>query len=308
MFTKFAFVFAAMIHDVDHQGVPNTRLAFESDPIVELHGALSVAEKHSIKVAFRTLSESGFDEFRSIVFESPDDQLQMHHIVSNVVVSTDIASPERMQSTKKRWEEAFAHPFRTSSLPYGGLSLAGQSPLSEIATVQASKPQLVSMQDTPTPHNSRQQRRSSLNHVLQLNGGQTVEYFTETDDDEEEDNARMALRHSVVIETMLNVADVAHSMQSWELFLFWNRKLFEELYVALKAGRSDNDPSNDWYKNQLGFYRIYVLPLAEKMDKCGVFGERGREWVKNAVLIRDRWTREGEQLTNDMIASVKRDF
>lgn len=153
----------------------------------------------------------------------------MHRIVSNVVVSTDIASPGRMQSTKQRWEDAFAHP--ESSLPFGRLSLAGQSPLSEIATVQASKIQLVSMEDEPTSHHSKQHKRSSLKHVVQLTGGQTIEYSSETDGDHngDKDNDKPALRHCVVIETMLNVADVAHSMQSWELFLFWNRKLFEEI-------------------------------------------------------------------------------
>jgi len=63
MFTKFAFVFAAMIHDVDHQGVPNTRLALENDPIVELNDPISVAERHSIKVAFRSLSERSLRNF-----------------------------------------------------------------------------------------------------------------------------------------------------------------------------------------------------------------------------------------------------
>ncbi|EED92977.1 hypothetical protein THAPSDRAFT_268740 [Thalassiosira pseudonana CCMP1335] len=217
---KFSFVFAAIIHDVDHQGVPNARLVVENDPIVQLYDGISVAEKHSIKVAFRTLNESEFDEFRSLVFESPDDRLHMHHIVTNLVVNTDIASPERAQSSK---------------------------------------------------------------------------------------DSRMALRHSVVIETMLNVADVAHSMQSWELFLFWNRNLFEELYDAYKGGRSENNPANGWYENQLFFYKIYVLPLAAKMQMCGVFGRRGGEFLRNAILIRDQWEREGDQITKDMIVSVERE-
>lgn len=327
MFTKFAFVFAAIIHDVDHQGVPNTTLVKEKDPVVETHGGISAAEKQSIKVAFRTLNEGDYDEFRSVVFESPDDQLQMHRIVTNLVISTDIASPERMQSTKLRWEEAFSHPAPWRSTTFGGsgstssgslmqlgrLSLAGQSPLSEIATVQASKPQLVAMQNDTSSMvvgDPRLERRNSLKRVVQLNGGVGHEYYDHNDNDTyDEDELRTALRHSVVIETMLNVADVAHSMQSWELFLFWNRKLFEELYVAYKEGRSDGDPSVGWYKNQLGFYRLYVIPLAEKMKKCGVFStEGGGVWVRNAMLIRDRWSREGEEVTRDMIASVKRDL
>lgn len=305
MLTKFAFVFAAMIHDVDHQGVPNTRLAIEKDPLVEQHGRTSVAEKHSIQIAFQTLCESAYDEYRSTIFSSPDDYLHMHRIVTNVVVSTDIASPERMHSTTMRWQAAFSRPVpKTVRSSVGRLSLAGKSPLSEIATVHASKPQLVPVEIVSTMHNGYE-RTKTLKRVLEVNGGQSIEYFSDVADDED---ARMALQQSVVIETMLNVADVAHSMQSWELFLFWNRRLFEELFVAFKVGRSDHEPSGDWYENQLGFYTIYVIPLAEKMKQCKVFGTLGEEWVNNASLIRDRWKLEGEQITNDMIASVKRDY
>jgi hypothetical protein len=208
-----------------------------------------------------------------------------------------------------RWDEAFFHPPPNSSLPIDRLSsLAGKSHLSDIATVQASKPQLVPMQDFSNTHQGKQPGRSSIKRSLQLNGGQTVEFISECSDDGDDNDAITALQQSVVIETMLNVADVAHSMQSWELFLFWNRRLFEELYVAFKMGRSEIDPSNDWYENQLGFYKLYIIPLAEKMHTCGVFGKLGRQWTNNAVLIRDRWSREGEQITTDMIASVKSIF
>jgi hypothetical protein len=305
MLTKFSFVFAAMIHDVDHQGVPNTRLVLEKDPLVEIHGRTSVAEKHSIKIAFQTLSESDYDEFRSTIFSSPEDYLQMHRIVTNAVVSTDIASPERMHSTKMRWQAAFSRPVPKSvRSSLGRLSLAGKSPSSEIATVQASKPQIVPVEIVSTMHNGGQ-GSSTLKRVLEVNGDQAIEYFSDVAND---DDARIALQQSVIIETMLNVADVAHSMQSWELFLFWNRKLFEELYAAFTGGRSDAEPSDDWYQNQLGFYTLYVIPLAEKMRQCKAFGTLRGEWVNNANLIRDRWKMEGEQITKDMIASVKRNF
>ena len=344
MFTKFAFVFAAMIHDVDHQGVPNARLAKEQDPLIDVHGSISTAEKHSIQVAFKTLSESDYEEFRNVVFDSPEDQLQMHRIVFNVVISTDIASAERGLATKERWDEAFnnnnnnnnkhqptlggsasSSPSNSSTppLPLGRLSLAGKTSLSEIATVQASKPQIVSMQNTSSVttqhhHPHRQQHNQRKRTSLQLNGGQTVEYFTEFDSDDDDNDSdsddaedkRMALQQSVIIETMLNVADVAHSMQSWELFVLWNKRLFEELYEAYKSGRSDTDPSDGWYENQVGFYSMYVIPLAEKMKKCGVFGQEdvSGEWVKNAIEIRDRWRREGEEITRDMIDTVKREL
>jgi hypothetical protein len=313
-FTKFSFVFAAIIHDVDHQGVPNATLVLENDPIAQQYDGKSVAEKHSIKVAFRTLYESEFGEFCSAVFGSPDDRLHMHHIVTNLVISTDIASPERAQSTKMRWEEAFSKPTPPSGpLPFGRLSLAVKSSSStKIATVTASEPKLVSIQSSKMPVYKQNEsemmsssiceegRRINIKRSLQLNGGQTVEYFTSSN----QEDSQLALRHSVVIETMLNVADVAHSMQSWELFLFWNRNLFEELYDAFMCGRSETNPCNGWYENQLKFYTFYIVPLAEKMQKVGVFGDAGGRFLKNALSIRDQWKREGEKATKDMIESV----
>jgi hypothetical protein len=313
-FTKFSFVFAAIIHDVDHQGVPNATLVQENDPIALQYDGKSVAEKHSIKVAFRTLSESGFEELRSVIFGSPDDRLHMHHIVTNLVISTDIASPERAQSTKLRWEEAFSKPIPPSGpLPFGRLSLAMKSSsATKIATVTASEPKLVSIESSKMPMYKQNEsemmassiceegRRNNIKRSLQLNGGQTVEYFTSSN----QEDSQLALRHSVVIETMLNVADVAHSMQSWELFLFWNHSLFEELYDAFLCGRSENDPCNGWYENQLKFYKFYVLPLAEKMQKVVVFGDAGSRFFKNALSIRDQWEREGEKMTRDMIEAV----
>jgi hypothetical protein len=309
MFSKFAFVFSAVIHDVDHQGVPNTRLVLEGDPIVEQHGNSSTAEKHSIKVAFRTLNESEFDILRSVIFESSDDHFQLQRIVTSVVVSTDIASPERAQSTRMRWDEAFFHPSPCSSLPFGKLSMVVKFDMSEIATVQASKPLLVSTQDLSTNLQRKQPRRHSSNtqemekKLSQSESDRDSIYYDFNDQD-----TRIALQQSVLIETMLNVADVAHAMQSWELFLFWNRRLYEELYVAYKIGRSEIDPSVDWFQNQLGFYKLYIIPLAKKMQTCGVFGRLGCVWTNNAIAIRDRWSREGDQITTDMIASVKTAF
>ena len=313
-FAKFAFVFAGFIHDVDHQGVPNARLVEEDDPICNTYGRISVAEKHSIKVAFRTLNESDYDEFRSTVYETNEDKLRLHRIIHSIVLSTDIASPERMQETKKRWHEAFSRPDQDgTSNAFSRLSLAGKyTATEEIATVQASKLQLVSCDVNDIrrggehdPRGELLMKRNSMSRTLQMEGGQTVEYFASSSN---EDDIKTALRHSVMMETMLNVADVSHAMQSWELFCFWNRKLYQELYSAFKAGRSKNDPSSGWYENELNFFRGYIIPLAEKMKKSGMFGDRGDEWTENAIRIRDRWKKEGERISEEMINAVKQDF
>ncbi|KAL7493781.1 hypothetical protein ACHAWT_004269 [Skeletonema menzelii] len=314
-FAKFAFVFAAFIHDVDHQGVPNARLVEEDDPICNTYGRISVAEKHSIKVAFRTLNESDYDEFRSTVYETNEDKLRLHRIIHSLVLSTDIASPERMRETKKRWHEAFSRPDPDhGSIAFSRLSLAGKNATTkEIATVQASKLQLVSCDVNDTRREGKYEARGELlmkrnsmtTRTLQMEGGQTIEYFVSSSN---KDDIKAALRHSVMLETMLNIADVSHAMQSWELFCFWNRKLYEELYSAFKAGRSDNDPSSGWYENELNFFRGYIIPLSEKMHKSGMFGERGDEWTKNATRIRDRWKREGKRVSKEMINAARKDF
>lgn len=50
----FAMVFAALIHDTGHTGVPNSILVEEEDEMAILHNDVSVAEQNSLHVAFST--------------------------------------------------------------------------------------------------------------------------------------------------------------------------------------------------------------------------------------------------------------
>jgi hypothetical protein len=42
------------------------------------------------------------------------------------------------------------------------------------------------------------------------------------------------------------------------------------LYKAYVEGRSATDPSENWYKDELGFFDFYMIPLAKKLDECCV--------------------------------------
>lgn len=55
--TQFACIFAAIIHDCDHYGVPNAQLVKERLPISQRYGNRSVAEQNSIDIAFKILME-----------------------------------------------------------------------------------------------------------------------------------------------------------------------------------------------------------------------------------------------------------
>ena len=50
--TRFAVVFSALIHDVDHTGVPNAQLVKEKAPVAALYKDKSVAEQNSIDIAW----------------------------------------------------------------------------------------------------------------------------------------------------------------------------------------------------------------------------------------------------------------
>ena len=48
--TCFAVVFSALIHDLDHVGVPNTQLVKENSPVAALYSNKSVAEQNSVDI------------------------------------------------------------------------------------------------------------------------------------------------------------------------------------------------------------------------------------------------------------------
>ena len=83
-------------------------------------------------------------------------------------------------------------------------------------------------------------------------------------------------------------------MQHWHIYQKWNQKLFEELYKAYKDGRSDTDPSEGWYKGELGFFDFYLIPLAKKLRDCGVFGVSSDEYLNYALLNRAEWEKKGQ--------------
>ena len=42
------------------------------------------------------------------------------------------------------------------------------------------------------------------------------------------------------------------------------QKFFMECYKAYKDGRAETDPSESWYKGEMGFFDFYIIPLTQK--------------------------------------------
>lgn len=106
---QFAFLFSALVHDVDHKGVSNRQLVLESDELAIMYNDQSVAEQRSLAVAFSLLMQLDFDDLREALFMNNRQEFtRFRKIVIDLVLCTDISSPERVQIGKSKFKEAFA--------------------------------------------------------------------------------------------------------------------------------------------------------------------------------------------------------
>ena len=81
----------------------------------------------------------------------------------------------------------------------------------------------------------------------------------------------------------------------------WNQRLFNELYKAFLDGRSTSNPADFWATGEIGFFDFYIIPLANKLKECGVFGISSDEYLNYAVANRAEWSAKGTEIVADML-------
>jgi len=106
--TQFACVLSALIHDVDHQGVPNTRLVEEKDEVAIKYDGRSVAEQNSVDISWALFLEPQYSELRGTVCPTDKELNRLRQLVVNMVLATDIMDKELKQLRNQRWEKAFS--------------------------------------------------------------------------------------------------------------------------------------------------------------------------------------------------------
>ena len=229
--TQFACIVAALIHDADHPGVPNSTLVKEEHPLASKYKNKSVAEQNSVDLAWEIIMSDDYKELQSCMCGTKDEMVRFRSIIVNVVMATDIMDKDLGAQRKARWDKAFAK------------------------------------------------------------------------DTEEQDSDLLAINRkaTIVLEHLMQASDVAHTMQHWVVFRKWNERLFNEMYKAFVDGRTDRDPSNGWYQGELGFFDYYIIPLAKKLETCGVFGVSSHEYLSYAQANRREWEAKGEQLVQDYL-------
>ena len=230
---KLAVIFSALVHDVDHSGVPNEQLVRENPELAAMCVGASVAEQNSIEIAWELLMDPCYADLQRYIFSSKSELLRFRQIVVNLIMATDMSNQQARESRNKRWHAAF--------------------------------------------HSSDG-----------LNG------------DEQERGQRIAL----IMETIIQAADVAHTMQGWEIYRKWNTLSFYETLEAFETGRGEFDPSTYWYEEELACFDDYVIPLAQRLRESGIFGMEGDEFVQYAVENRTRWEEEGHEIINEMIELI----
>ncbi|KAG7348838.1 adenylate/guanylate cyclase [Nitzschia inconspicua] len=105
--TWFACVFSALIHDVDHPGVPNAQLVKEGAPIATLYDAKSVAEQNSFDIAWDLLMEPTYKNLRRAIYVTEVEFKRFRQLVVNGVMATDIVDKDLKNLRNSRWDAAF---------------------------------------------------------------------------------------------------------------------------------------------------------------------------------------------------------
>ena len=81
--TILAIIFSALIHDVDHRGVSNARLAEEEKDMASLYQNKSIAEQNSLDIAWDLLMENKFDDLRGCLFADKSELGRFRQILVN---------------------------------------------------------------------------------------------------------------------------------------------------------------------------------------------------------------------------------
>jgi 3'5'-cyclic nucleotide phosphodiesterase len=248
----------------------------ESSPICAKYRNQSVAEQNSVDIGWALLLEDRFNDLRATIYSSKGELTRFRQLIVNTVLATDIVDKDLKELRNSRWERAFHQRDR--------------------------------------PEADADKRRSSIFNDEATNRKATI-----------------------VIEHIIQASDIAHTMQHWHVyrvstftgllkfgsmnqlhlmagaqirFVFfrrglsqkWNERFFNENMQAYLNGRMEKDPSLFWYKGEIGFFDFYIIPLAKKLEECGVFGVSSHEYRQYALANREEWVSKGEQIVAEMKA------
>jgi hypothetical protein len=57
--------------------------------------------------------------------------------------------------------------------------------------------------------------------------------------------------------------------------------------------------------SELGFFDFYIIPLAKKLEACGVFGVSSFELLNFAKSNRKEWEEKGKAIVSEMLEKAR---
>jgi len=120
-----------------------------------------------------------------------------------------------------------------------------------------------------------------------------------------EDDLHIDRKATIVFEHIIQASDVAHCMQHWLIYQKYNALLFEERYIAYLRGFAKNPPWEGWYEGEISFFDFSIIPLAEKLDRVGVFGVSYHEYLSYSQQNRKEWAAKGDRIVEELRRKVE---
>ena len=111
--TQFTVLLSALIHDVDHPGVPNGQLIKENGPLTAVY-TKSLAELNSLDLAWGLLMDDKYFDLRRAIYSTEEEFLEFRQLLVNIVLATDVMDKDLGAQRKERWNMAFAKKGSTS--------------------------------------------------------------------------------------------------------------------------------------------------------------------------------------------------
>ncbi|GKY99154.1 hypothetical protein MPSEU_000870900 [Mayamaea pseudoterrestris] len=106
--TQLACVLSALIHDVDHPGVPNATLLKEDSQLATYYKGKSMAEQNSVDLAWHLLMDDSYADLRETIYTTHDGLMRFRQMIVNSVMATDIMDKDLKALRDARWKRAFS--------------------------------------------------------------------------------------------------------------------------------------------------------------------------------------------------------
>eukprot|EP01038_Epipyxis_sp_PR26KG_P012990 gene12990-17419_t len=279
---KLALLYSAIIHDMEHFGVPNETLINQSHELAIKFHDQSVAEMNSLTIGLELISNP-IHNCMLLSKYSENDKKIFRKSVIELVLCTDIADPFKKLSAFHKLE---------SHQSVSGLSKV----VDNIKNGNDSYP------------NGHHLNNSNGNDVSKLSdNGNLITHFVPrellVENSSETEIISIHNMSSIVsrlslFTLLLRIADVGAGMQSKETFLIWSNKFYNELTIATGGNLLDRQR---FYNDQIRHAEMYLSDVVQRLVKCDVVDEllveniksnlaqNIADWKVNGLLILQLW-------------------